>query len=59
MLRGPARWRGAMEIDRHNEAVGLRDRVNEHYLSDDVHNLVDQAPQSACAQIEHEQQQAS
>ncbi len=40
MLRRPAPWRGAMEIDRLNVAIGLRERVNEHYLSDDVHKLV-------------------
>lgn len=28
-----------MEIDRLTEAIGLRERVNEHYLNDDVHKL--------------------
>jgi hypothetical protein len=39
MLRRPAPWRGAMEIGRLNEAIGLRERVNKHYLSDDVRKL--------------------
>ncbi|OFJ54559.1 hypothetical protein [Mycolicibacterium grossiae] len=59
MLRRPAPWRGAMEIDRLNEAIGLRDRVNEHYLSDDVHKLGTRTLRSLVDEIEHEQQQAS
>ncbi|VAZ69679.1 hypothetical protein LAUMK40_05842 [Mycobacterium kansasii] len=39
MLRRPALWHGTMEIDRLTEAIGLCERVNEHYLSDDVHKL--------------------
>ena len=52
-------WRGAMEIDRLNEAIGLRERVNEHYLSDDVHQLGTRTLRSLVDEIEHEQQQAS
>ncbi|MBN7498299.1 hypothetical protein [Mycobacteroides abscessus] len=59
MLRRPAPWRGAMEIDRLNEAIGLRERVNEHYLSDDVHKLGTRTLRSLIDEIEHEQQQAS
>lgn len=59
MLRRPAPWRGAMEVDRLNEAIGLRERVNEHYLSDDVHKLGTRTLRSLIDEIEHEQQQAS
>lgn len=59
MLRRPAPWRGAMEIDRLNEAIGLRERVNEHYLSDDVHKLGTRTLRSLIDEIENEQQQAS
>ncbi len=59
MLRRPAPWRGAMEIDRLNEAIGLRERVNEHYLSDDVHKLGTRTLRSLIDEIQHEQQQAS
>lgn len=58
-LRRPAQWRGAMEIDRLTEAIGLRDRVNQHYLSDDVHKLGTRTLRSLIDEIEHEQQQAS
>ncbi len=59
MLRRPAPWRGAMEVDRLNEAIGLRERVNEHYLSDDVHKLGTRTLRSLIDEIEHEQKQAS
>ena len=59
MLRRPAPWRGAMEIDRLNVAIGLRERVNEHYLSDDVHKLGTRTMRSLIDEIQHEQQQAS
>ena len=59
MLRRPAPWRGAMEVDRLNEAIGLRERVNEHYLSDDVHKLGTRTLRSLIDELEHEQQQAS
>ena len=59
MLRRPAPWRGAMEVDRLNEAIGLRERVNAHYLSDDVHKLGTRTLRSLIDEIEHEQQQAS
>lgn len=59
MLRRPAPWRGAMEVDRLNEAIGLRERVNEHYLSDDVHKLGTRTLRSLIDEIQHEQQQAS
>lgn len=59
MLRRPAPWRGAMEVDRLNEAIGLRERVNEHYLSDDVHKLGTRTLRSLIDEIENEQQQAS
>jgi hypothetical protein len=59
MLRRPAPWRGAMEIDRLNEAIGLRERVNDHYLSDDVHKLGTRTLRSLIDEIQHEQQQAS
>lgn len=59
MLRRPAPWRGAMEIDRLNEAIGLRERVNEHYLSDDVYKLGTRTLRSLIDEIQHEQQQAS
>ncbi|OBH20429.1 hypothetical protein [Mycolicibacter sinensis] len=59
MLRRPAPWRGAMEIDRLNEAIALRERVNEHYLSDDVHKLGTRTLRSLIDEIEHEQQRAS
>jgi hypothetical protein len=58
-LRRPAPWRGAMEIDRLNEAIALRERVNNHYLSDEVHKLGTRTLRSLIDEIEHEQQQAS
>lgn len=58
-LRRPQQWRGAMEIDRLTEAISLRDRVNQHYLSDDVHKLRTRTLRSLIDEIEHEQQQAS
>ncbi len=48
-----------MEIDRLNEAISLRERVNEQYLSDDVHKLGTRTLRSLIDEIEHEQQQAS
>ncbi|GAB5901799.1 hypothetical protein OKHIL_76100 [Mycolicibacterium mageritense] len=59
MLSRPAPWRGAMEIDRLTEAISLRERVNEHYLSDDVHKLGTRTLRSLIDEIQHEQQQAS
>lgn len=47
------------EIDRLNEAIGLRERVNAHYLSDDVHKLGTRTMRSVIDEIQHEQQQAS
>jgi len=58
-LRRPPQWRGAMEIDRLTEAIALRERVNEHYLSDDVHKLHTRTMRSLIDEIQHEQQQAS
>ncbi|MEE3755462.1 hypothetical protein [Mycobacterium intracellulare] len=58
-LRRPAPWRGAMEVDRLTEAIALRDRVNEHYLSEDVRKLGTRTLRSLIDEIEHEQQQAS
>lgn len=58
-LRRPAPWRGAMEIDRLTEAIGLRERVNKHYLSKEVHKLGTRTLRSLIDEIEHEQQQAS
>ena len=57
MLRRPAPWRGAMEIDRLTEAIGLRERVNEHYLSDEVRKLGTRTLRSLIDEIQHEQQQ--
>ena len=59
MLRRPAPWRGAMEIDRLTEAIGLRERVNAHYLNDDVRKLGTRTLRSLIDEIEHERQQAS
>ena len=59
MLRRPAPWRGAMEIDRLTEAIGLRERVNDHYLSDEVRKLGTRTSRSLIDEIQHEQQQAS
>ncbi|GAB4927316.1 hypothetical protein BJP78_24870 [Mycobacterium avium subsp. hominissuis] len=59
MLARPAPWRGAMEIDRLTEAIQLRERVNEHYLSDEVRKLGTRTLRSLVDEIHHEQQQAS
>lgn len=59
MLARPAPWRGAMEIDRLTEAVGLRERVNEHYLTKDVHKLGTRTLHSLIDEIHCEQEQAS
>lgn len=59
MLARPAPWRGSMEIDRLTEAIQLRDRVNEHYLSDDVRKLGTRTLHSLVDEIQYEQQQAS
>lgn len=37
----------------------LRERVNAHYLSDDVHKLGTRTMRSLIDEIQHEQQQAS
>lgn len=50
---------GAMEIDRLTEAIQLRERVNEHYLSDEVRKLGTRTLRSLVDEIHHEQQQAS
>ncbi len=59
MLKRPPPWRGAMEIDRLTVAIGLRERVNRHYLSDDVHTLGTRTLHNLIDEIQHEQQQAS
>ncbi|WP_152981353.1 hypothetical protein [Mycobacterium intracellulare] len=59
MLARPAPWRGAMEIDRLTEAIQLRERVNEHYLTDEVRKLGTRTMRSLVDEIHHEQQQAS
>lgn len=59
MLQRPAPWRGAMEVDRLVEAISLRERVNEHYLSNDVRKLVTRTMCSLVDEIHYEQQQAS
>lgn len=59
MLTRPAPWRAAMEIDRLTEAIQLRERVNEHYLSDEVRKLRTRTMRSLIDEIHHEQQQAS
>jgi hypothetical protein len=59
MLARPAPWRGAMEIDRLTEAIQLRERVNEHYLTDEVRKLKTRTMRSLVDEIHHEQQQAS
>lgn len=59
MLSRPKPWRGAMEIDRLTEAISLRERVNEHYLSDDVHKLGTRTLRSLIDEIQHEQQEES
>lgn len=59
MLLRPAQWRGAMEIDRLTEAIQLRERVNEHYLTDQVRKLGTRTLRSLVDEIHHEQQQAS
>lgn len=58
-LSRPAPWRGAMEVDRLTEAIELRERVNQHYLSDDVHKLGTRTMRSLIDEIEYEQQRAS
>lgn len=55
----PAPWRGSMENDRLTEAIQLRERVNEHYLSDHVGKLGTRTLCSLVDEIEYEQQQAS
>jgi hypothetical protein len=48
-----------MGIARLTEAIGLRECVNGHYLSDDVHKLGTRTLRSLIDEIQHEQQQAS
>ncbi|WP_232003322.1 hypothetical protein [Mycobacterium sp. 1465703.0] len=48
-----------MENDRLTEAIQLRERVNEHYLSDHVGKLGTRTLCSLVDEIEYEQQQAS
>ena len=48
-----------MEIDRLTEALQLRDRVNEHYVSDSVHRLKTRTLRSLVDEIRDQQQKAS
>ena len=48
-----------MEVDRLVEAISLRERVNEHYLSNDVRKLGTRTMCSLVDEIHYEQQQAS
>jgi hypothetical protein len=48
-----------MEIDRPTEAIGLRERVNEQYLSDDVRKLGTRTMRGLIDEIQHERQHAS
>lgn len=57
LLARPVQWRRAMEIDRLNEAITLRERVNDHYLTDDVRKLEMRTLRSLIDEIRHEQQQ--
>jgi hypothetical protein len=59
LLARPEPWRGAMEIDRLTEALQLRDRVNEHYVSDSVHQLKTRTLRSLVDEIRDQQQKAS
>lgn len=59
MLARPAPWRGAMEVDRLTEAIHLRERVNQHYLTDSVHELKTRTLRSLIDEIRQQQQKAS
>jgi predicted solute-binding protein len=59
MLARPAPWRGAMEVDRLTEAIQLRERVNQHYLTDSVHELKTRTLRSLIDEIRQQQQKAS
>jgi hypothetical protein len=45
--------------DRLTEAIQLRERVNQHYLTDEVRKLGTRTLHSLVDEIHHEQQQAS
>jgi hypothetical protein len=59
LLARPEAWRGSLEIDRLTEAIQLRDRINEHYLSDSVHQLKTRTLRSLVDEIQDRQQKAS
>ena len=59
LLARPAPWRGAMENDRLTEAIHLRERINEHYLSDSFHQLKTRTLRSLMDEIQDRQEKAS
>jgi hypothetical protein len=59
MLARPATWRGPWKSTGSPTAIQLHERVNEHYLTDEVRKLGTRTMRSLVDEIHHDHQQAS